>query len=220
VALEQGLQATVRGTAYVLHLSGDEFIATEPYTTGGGTPVLLVPRPAGSAAGQCRRPPRSGPRTPRTGGEQQAVGARQDREGRRTGGETAVPSEAGTAEVVHGQGGGVLGQVVELRAPEPDQGGGHDQGGRDVAVPPIRRNSRLSSHPAASAVSALLTPKLPICTPKISNSVGYIAGCSPGGLNQSTQRRGWAGPGPVPAISGPDPPGAVRSPVYRARVRR
>jgi copper transport protein len=34
------------GTDYVLRLSGDEFVTTEPYTTGGGTPVLL-----GDAAG-------------------------------------------------------------------------------------------------------------------------------------------------------------------------
>jgi len=29
------------GTDYVLRMSGDEFVTTEPYTTGGGTPVLL-----------------------------------------------------------------------------------------------------------------------------------------------------------------------------------
>lgn len=32
-------------TAYDLHLGGDEFVATEPYTTGGGTPVLLGDTP-------------------------------------------------------------------------------------------------------------------------------------------------------------------------------
>lgn len=32
-------------TAYDLHLSGEEFVATEPYTTGGGAPVLLGDTP-------------------------------------------------------------------------------------------------------------------------------------------------------------------------------
>jgi len=58
-----------------------------------------------------------------------------DHEGsQEAGDEAAVPGEARTAQMVPGDVGGILEQVVDLGADEPPKGGPHDQGVRGVAA--------------------------------------------------------------------------------------